>query len=295
MSCTRERELIVLLLCGELDESARVALRAHLAGCAECAAFRAVEERLLGDLAERGLEAETDLLLPACRRDLAAALAPAWRRIVAGPLALRLAAPVLGAAMLAGGFLIGRLTAAPVTTGASTAGQAMVRDIGLLEDAPGRPRVRLSYDTLRQDALEGSARDPEIRRLLVGTMRDNLNAGLRLQAIDALRGQADDVDVRAALLRAVGEDDNPGARLKALEALQPSVGHDPAVRDAVVRTLLSDGNPGVRVRAVDALGATRDPVVLPVLQHLASGDRNDYVRLRAATLVSDLAAGEERR
>ncbi len=234
MSCERDRERVVLLLCGELDAPARAELEAHLAGCAECAAFRAAEERLLELLDEHRLDEETDRLLPACRRDLAAALAPAsWRRafvaLLAGAPALRFAAPVAVIGILAGGFLLGRLTTAPVPTPASQHESAMVREIGVLADQPGQPRVRLAYDTLRQSALEGPARDPEIRRLLVGTMRDSLNAGLRLQAIDALRGQADDADVRAALLRTVGEDDNAGARLKALEALQPSAGRDPAV------------------------------------------------------------------
>lgn len=313
MSCTREREQIILLLHDELDEAGRAGIGNHLDRCGACAAFRETQAGLLRLLDDPAGRAAVDRLLPICRRDLRAALAAAgvpggaaaaerigapsgWRafRSIFGPRpALRHAfVPVL-CLVLAGGFLLGRMStrSAPEAIGPQTPAVRTVRDIGPLETAGDGRQVRLSYDSFRQTSLEGSARDPEIRRLLVGTLRDSLNDGLRLEAIDALRGMTADDEVRDALLHAMDEDDNAGARLKALEALRPAAGSDPAVRRALLRIVQSDANPGVRVRAVDALGAARDPEALPVLRRLAAEDRNDYVRLRAASLAGDWEAG----
>ena len=109
-----------------------------------------------------------------------------------------------------------------------------------------------------------------------------------------MRRHADDPEVRRALLGAVREDDNPGARLKALEALQGRAAGDPEVRSAIMQALLRDTNPGVRVRAIDALKDSRGPETLAVLRRLADGDPNDYVRLRSAALLSDASPQELR-
>lgn len=206
-------------------------------------------------------------------------------------------APGWAAAMVVAAFLAGRFTIggglAPLSSrdpdSAREETGSSVTHLDLLQSAPGADRISISYDTLRHTSVEGSPRDPRIRGLLVGTLRDSLNAGLRLEAIDALSGHADEREVRAALLRALREDENAGARLKALDALARRTGQDPEVRAAVVRVLIHDTNPGVRVRAIDALGPARHPETLPVLRRLAKEDPNDYVRLRSAALVSDLA------
>jgi HEAT repeat protein len=48
------------------------------------------------------------------------------------------------------------------------------------------------------------------------------------------------------------------------------------------------------VRAIDALKDSRGPETLAVLRRLATGDPNDYVRLRSAALLSDASPQELR-
>src|SRR5207245_8900829 len=117
-----------------------------------------------------------------------------------------------------------------------------------------------------------------IRRLLLGTLRDSLNAGLRLDAIDALRRRSGDAEVREALLRTLREDPNAGARLKALDALQARAALDEEVRGAFLRTLTRDDNPGIRVRAIDLLAGPRDPRTLAAPARLARAHPEGPVR-----------------
>ena len=320
MNCEEARRAILPLLYDELDPAEKRDVGSHLATCDGCAALLAEERRLLA-LLDRPVVEPAEELLQRCRRDLMDALAGATIAAGAGgagarPGRARQAAswlwaslrlsPAFSLALLATGFLAGWMAMGnglPVfarLAGRALGGQdaeAGTTSVSALVADPKTDLVRVSYDTLRRSSLEGSADDPAIRRLLVSTVRDSPNAGLRLDAIDALRRRAGDLEVRAALVRTVQEDVNPGARLKAIDALEDRARHDPLVRAAVIAALLKDGNPGVRVRAMDVLSQARDPEVLPVFERLAREDPNDYVRMRSAEAADRLLAaarGEER-
>ena len=304
MNCGDSRERIILMLCDELDANQRVDIEAHIASCAACAGFLGDERRTSELLARAADEAPSEALLKRCREDLHRALgamAPGSAResMAPGGLLRRLRwSPAWAAALLAAGFVVGRIfpgTGLPSLRASrepASDGVATIANLDFHENDPVSDRVSLTYDTLRRTSLSGTPDDPRIRRVLVDTVRDNRNAGLRLEALDVLRRHVDDREVRTALLRAVREDDNVGARLKALEALKGHAAGDPEVRDAIVQALLKDANPGVRVRAIDALKDTRGPETLAVLRRLADEDPNEYVRLRSAAMVSDLLPQE---
>ena len=322
MSCETNRRQIVLMIYGELADAERRELEQHVRRCDACA-DSVVEERRLSLLLERGAAFEPPAdLLERCRLGLREAIeaqatvgpAPSAARGAdpasprrdtrparrPWPRRLRLS-PAWALALLACGFLAGRsvpgtgLPSLGRRQATPQEGGGTIANVDFQDSDPGSGRVSLTFDTLRRTALVGTASDPRIRSVLVDTVRDNLNAGLRLEAIDILRRHADDREVRRALLRVIREDDNPGARLKALEALRERAGEDAEVRGAIVQALLRDTNPGVRVRAIDALQEARGPETLPVLKRLAEQDPNEYVRLRSAALVSQmLPQGGER-
>ncbi|PYT36550.1 MAG: hypothetical protein DMF52_06745 [Acidobacteria bacterium] len=300
MSCESNRERIILMIYGEVEESARLDLEAHLATCAACAAVFEDERRTAGILASAPMDGPPEALLQRCRDDLHRALEKNSSRgrvegARAGALSRRLWwSPAWATALLVAGFAVGRafpgagLPSLGHRPEPATEGAATIANVDFHENDPLSDRVSLTYDTLLRTSLSGTASDPRIRRVLVDTVRDNRNAGLRLEALDVLRRHVDDRDVRQALLRAVREDENAGARLKALEALTGRAAGDPEVRGAIVQALLKDPNPGVRVRAIDALKDTRGPETLAVLRRLAEQDPNEYVRQRSAALVSEM-------
>ena len=320
MNCESARRAILLHLYGETDARERFKMDTHLAGCAACADAMASERRLHAMLQVDAAVEPTDDLLDGCRDALARALdaeAPP------APLPLRLRvfeiwrqvrlSPAYGFAMLAAGFLVGALTlrAAPAGILARGTGEVQnasarvaedrlapsrrpeslpVKSVRSLEPASAEGQVRVGYDTLQRGSMEGTAADPAIRAMLVTTLRDSLNSGLRLEAIDALASHADQADVRQALLDALRRDENAGARLKALDALAARAPEDSQVRGAIVDAMQKDANPGVRVRAIDTLASRRDRRLLPVMERLSRDDPDAYVRMRSGAFVDALYA-----
>jgi HEAT repeat protein len=213
--------------------------------------------------------------------------------------------PAFGVALAAAGFMIGvvalrlvpglgRTPAGPAPVGAAVVSAPPVANVLSLESAAGSGQVRLSYDTSERSQMEGSVADPQIRALLVATVRDSLNAGFRLEAIDALSQHTGHEEVRAALLDALRLDANPGARLRAIDALGGRVDSDAGVRRAMLDAVHGDANPGVRVRAIDFLARGRDRDLLPEMERLASEDPDAYVRMRSAGFVDAVHAGDRR-
>ena len=299
MDCETNRRQIVLMLCGELEDAGRQTLESHLEACAVCAAALEEERRLIQLLEGAPAAEPSSDLLEGCRRDLRTALKAGSAGSRSQPLRWMRLWPAWAFALLAAGFVAGRLAPGAGRPGAggevaAPEAGATIANVDFRDSDPRTERISLTYDTLRRTALEGTVGDPRIRQVLLDTVRQNRNAGLRLEAIEALRRHADDREVRRVLLGAVREDDNPGARLKALEALQGHAAGDPEVRGAIVQALLRDANPGVRVRAIDALRGARGPETLAVLRRLAADDPNDYVRLRSAALVGEMLPQEIR-
>jgi len=300
MRCETNREAIVLMIHDELEEGRRLDLDMHLKACPDCASALEEERRLLG-LVDGALgDAPSPALLSRCREDLRRALAgepgavPArWLAALRRSVRPRLS-PAWATALLACGFMVGRVmpgAGSPATGARQEAGVeegGTIANVDFHDTDPLSDRIHVSYDTLQRTSLSGTAGDPRIRRVLVDTVRDSRNPGLRLEAMDVLRRHVDDREVRAALVRAVRDDDNAGARLKALEALKGRVADDAEVRGAVVDALVKDPNPGVRVRAIDALQGARGPETLAVLRRLADQDSSEYVRMRSAAMVSEM-------
>src|SRR5207245_1503411 len=231
MTCDETRGELLLLLYGELAEPRRREAEAHLEECGRCRQLLAEERHLQAILALRPAVEPSGDLLERCRGALSAGL----RKVRPARPPLRIP-PALAATLLVAGFLAGWMSPwraplgrvpnerapnerAPLSDPASIA--AGLRSLAI---DPGAGRVRLTYETPRGASLEGAPSDPEVRGLLLETVRRSPNAGLRLDALEALRGQASDGQVRAALLEVIRGDSNPGARLRAIDALQGQAG-----------------------------------------------------------------------
>ena len=110
-----------------------------------------------------------------------------------------------------------------------------------------------------------------------------------MDSVDLLTQKPNETHVREALIYALRYDSNPGVRLKALEALGPYVREDVRVRDVVLEALLNDNNQGLRTEALHLLQPVRaDGSVRRVLQKLAEGDQNQYIRSQARSEIAQL-------
>jgi hypothetical protein len=285
MSCTHITNQLPLYYYGELNQEEEEKLEAHLASCAACSAeltrFRSFSQALLA--AEAPV---SERLLNQCRTDLTRSLrnesaqprswSDRFRELMNLHIGFRVPAGAL--ALIAAGFFAGKLSVPGLfTSGAKQAGFVSVRSVE--PDASGK--VRIAFDSVSESSISGSADDPKIRELLLASMKDRSNAGLRVEAAGIMKDQAADADVRSALLEAVQHDPNVGVRINALEGLK-AYSQDPAARKALTEVLLNDSNPGVRVKAIDLLTSHRDESMVGPLQNAMRKEDNRYVRMRIA-------------
>jgi HEAT repeat protein len=300
MTCETARQLLPLLLYGELAFEEEDRLEQHLESCAECRAARAQEEQFHAMLDR----AEPELppgLLARNRRSLSAAVTremehhshPAWWVRLGSflsnpPAALK---PVGALAMLALGFGLARWDTAPPVlarlTDRDVDPSAIARVRMVSNDPSGR--VRLAYDEVRPREVVGALNDESIRRVLLAAASDPADPAMRVESLDLLKGHADDEAVRQALLNALQTDKNSGVRLKALEGLKAYATHGDT-RKVLRLVLLSDDNPGVRAMAIDMLVENRGPETAGVLQELLHREQENYVRTRCQRALSEMKA-----
>src|SRR3990172_6199651 len=310
MNCQSVEEKLTLYLVEELEPGERAALEAHLESCAACAATAREFGRLRAALDQRPVREPSPELFVRCREALDDALdheAESWRALVRswfivppGVSALRATAALT---ILVLGFSLGWTlrTRAPAAATGNGSGQAAwmgsdmsgLRISGISQVAPDMQTgaVRITLDAERRVVLEGSFDDPRIRQVLLYAAKNYDNPGIRRDTLEVLGQTGNNPTVREALLYALRRDLNPGVRLEAAQALQ-AVAWGADLRQALLDALREDQNPGVRVAAVNVLVEHADAEVLPVLETMAAGDPNTYVRLKCARALRERAREE---
>lgn len=304
MKCEWVQQNILLYIYDELADDARYELEQHVARCTDCAAELKSGREFHSQISRLPVQEPSPNLLAASRMKLQDALETTeqsgfWRKLVFDPWAwVRQArfAPALAAALFifgfAGGvgatyqFLSNRRV---VTPNSPSIGEASINGIQSVTQEPGSDQVNIKYNTVSSQEAQGSLNDQRIQQLLLFAARNNYNSGVRMDSVGLLTQRPEDTRVREALIYALRYDSNPGVRLKALDGLSAYVKEDVRVRDAVLEALLHDSNPGLRTQALHMLGPVRaDGSVRAVLQQLADGDRNQYIRSQARTVLAQL-------
>jgi len=296
MNCDWVQQNVSLYLYNELADDARHELEQHIRRCKDCAAELAAQQDFQAEMNALPVEEPSASFLAAARLRLQEALETAeqkrawYHRFAFDPTAwLRQVrfSPALAAVLLMVGFGSGLGTMysalgakAPHPANASSAMQeSSIAGITSIDRQPDSGKVKINYDRMVPESVEGSISDPKIQDLLTFTARSNAtNAGARIDAVDALTSRPDDPRVREALTYALRYDSNPGVRLKALDGLKDYVKQDIRVRNAVLEALLNDSNLGVRSGALHALEPVRADSVRMALQQLAKEDPSDYIR-----------------
>ena len=114
-------------------------------------------------------------------------------------------------------------------TNSTTPVESSIGGITSIEHKPNSNDVKIQYQRVVPDSVEGSISDPKIQELLTFTARSNFaNAGARIDAVNLLTGKPtilrfakhSDPRVREALAYALRYDSNPGVRLKALDRVE---------------------------------------------------------------------------
>jgi len=225
-----------------------------------------------------------------------------WHRLIFDPAAwLRQVrfAPALAAAIFIVGFAGGIGTTYKILSGnggtsiaavpVSAPAESSITGIQSITQDPGSNHISIKYNTVSTQEAQGSLNDQRIQQLLLFAARNNYNSGVRMDSVDLLTQEPNNTHVREALIYALRYDSNPGVRLKALDGLGAFVKSDPRVRDALLEALVQDSNPGARAEALHLLEPVRaDSSVRAVLEKLAQGDQNPYIRSQARIMLAQL-------
>ena len=316
MNCEQVKDNLLLYLYNELEEREHEALQVHLESCPSCSRVLEQERRLLDRLDQWRSADPSDAMLAECRHDLMrsvyhqqedlfrdAGWLPAWADVVrvfgSTPRAWQ---PVAALVLIVVGFYFGRASVdAPVGEASRSdirsasliPSETSVGEIQSVDLNPDGGKVEIILEETTRRMVSGATQDPHIRRLLISTVRNYPNSGVRLETLDALRHRVDDREVRTALREAMVRDRNPGVRLKAFEALR--VHHaEPDIREALKQVLRHDETPGMRIQVIDSLTQIPDRELIGLLQELVESDQNDYVRLKCRRTLRELNASEDR-
>jgi hypothetical protein len=304
MNCDWVQQNICLYLYNELADDARHEVEQHIQRCKDCTAELAAQQEFQAEMNAVPVEEPSASFLAAARMRLQESLETtqqnrAWyHRLAFDPTAwLRQVrfSPALAAVLLIVGFGggLGTMYRAlggvhpPQRTdvqGASFAG------ITSIDQQPNSDKVKISYERMVPDSVEGTVSDAQIQELLAFAAKSNSsNPGVRLVSVEALNSKPDDPRVREALTYALRYDSNPGVRLKTLDGLGSYVKQDIRVRNAVLEALLNDSNLGVRSGALLALEpVSADSSVRMALQQLAKEDPSAYIRTESQRVLSSM-------
>ena len=311
MTCHQVQTNLSLFLYGDLDFATEEALEEHLAECPACQLALDREKAWHANLNAERADLPLDLLAQ-CRRDLDIAtraegktkpVMPFWERVAAfiGVSTNRWSERLAVASLfLFLGFalshwnnrfdVVSRFTAPGDLAEASLLGGVQVRDVRPIGDG----KVRLSLDQIQRGEIVGSLSDEVVRRLLLSTIKNSADAGLRVDSVELLVGQ-NGPEVRQVLLHSATNDPNAAVRLKALQGLR-AFQADEETRSALLSVLQYDENSGVRSEAMEVLvpsgvNVRLAPDVAGAFQQIIRSEQeDDFIRLRCLQILQATSA-----
>jgi hypothetical protein len=215
-----------------------------------------------------------------------------------------------GLAMLGVGMLLGRLVLmpsqhtpdlpAPSMEKVSTylEGETRIANVKFINSDVSGGEVEFTFDAVSPVHIKGNINDDRVQKVLAHALINDQNPGVRLRSASAFSTQIQklklpDKEVKVALILALKTDDNPGVRKEALKALL-SFPFDEEVKQAFLHVLMRDKNPALRIAAINSLdsvrvlGQPRDKDLLEVLKQRMTTDDNNYIRIRAKTVLEEV-------
>jgi hypothetical protein len=321
MKCDLAQQSIALAVYGELPDEAAHQLEQHLQTCEECRREMESVRNLQAAMSLYPVHEPSAGLMARARMRLDEALdnmphgnwVQRYAQLFSRVIGRLRSAPVMASLLLligaaAGGYggyraglkahdaeqskLILNLGQPPATTEENP---SQIANVSSIERDQTSNLVKVSYNKLVPETIEGSLDDPRIRQLLLLGTQNNLSAGVRDDSVGLLANECrsghecDDGPIRNALMVALRYDKNANVRMKALEGLQPYVAEDMRVRDAVLEALMKDSDPKVRSQAIALIEPVdADSSVREVLHTVAMQDDSPEIRTASRQVLQQL-------
>jgi len=318
MTHKKFESLIVLDFYNEISPDEKAKLEKHLLTCSKCTVFqrdigRTIPQRLHVD------DTHLDNTLVEARNELHRALFasrsipeykfhPPERKFAPVPLyAVVAIAFVVLAIGATGGYLYSnhqeKGTGSVISVlNSQNRNDVAIDNIRFISTDQKSGEVQFSFDFVKRYEMKGSLDDRDVQKVLAYALGNSDNAGIRLRTVgmlDAAASAKPDKEIEGALVKAAKTDDNAGVRREALLSLK-KLPFDDKTKDALLFVLQNDKNPGIRVLAINCLSEKEitsasskpkavDPKVLNVLKEKSLSDQNQYVRLKASSMLKEIA------
>jgi hypothetical protein len=178
-----------------------------------------------------------------------------------------------------------------------TKGGARATNVRIIHADARTGAVEFVFDAVSPVHVSGNVNDENVRKILVRTLSDEENPGVRLKAVGMILSNAEtetnlDPEMKTALITALKKDDNPAVRQAALAVLQLH-SQDKEIQRALAYVLLHDKNSGVRIAAINTLALARvdghavDPSVMTVLKRKIQFDKNIFIQNQSRNILQE--------
>ncbi len=308
------KEMIQLALLNELNDDQMKALHNHLIDCSECQAEYESLSKYFALIENNKIDKADEQLLQEARRQFRLKLNYELSRqtiiermfhAVQKYFLFNKGAVLTSAASLIIGFAIGSVIFLSGSNKTNyfenskdiKSSKPVITNVRFLSPIAGKNQVEFVFDAVTQVKMKGSLDSPEIRKILAEALVNEKNPGARIVTVNALASQVTEnkssyPKVKDALISALKYDNNPGVRREALKALL-ELPYDSSINNCLLYVLEHDKNPGLRIAAINGLtlakmnGEIINQKTLNVLNNKAKNDDNEYVRIRAASLLKE--------
>lgn len=173
-----------------------------------------------------------------------------------------------------------------------------ITNVRFLQSLNTNGEIEFAFEAVKPMTMKGKVSDPKIQMILAQALLNEKNAGSRFNTVSVIANQTQesnsvmDPKIMSALISTLKFDDNPGVRKKALMALL-NIPYNQRVKETLLYTLINDANSGIRIAAINGLtsatmdGNKFDDETLKILKQKSQNDDNEYIRIRAASLVKE--------
>jgi hypothetical protein len=176
-------------------------------------------------------------------------------------------------------------------------GNTEIANIQFSNNVSNNGEVEFSFDAVKRVTMKGKLNDPAVQKILADALINEKNPGTRIQTASALANQTmgnnkANPKVKSSLIHALKYDGNPGVRMEALKAVL-NLPYDDEINESLLYALEHDKNSGLRIAAINGLasaklnGKTIGQEGMKVLNQKVKNDDNEYVRIRAASLLKE--------
>ena len=314
MKHQRYRDMMELALLEELSELQLEELHKHLLDCEDCQAEYDRLNRFYKELDKIKPEETDDVLLQDARHSLKLSInreiaeQSFFEKIITGikNLTYYYYKPALTAAFsivigLTLGYMFFHTGTSPESSfiNASQLAQSETRitNVHFINPAVTGGEVEFTFDAVKPVRMKGSISDPKIQLILAQALINEKNPGTRISTVSALANHTSlnspaDPEIKSALISTLKYDSNPGVRRQALTALM-NLPFDTQIKNTLIYILNNDKNSGLRIAAINGItseiinGKKLDEETLKILKQKSQNDENEYVRIRAASLVKE--------